>query len=189
MFSLRRILVVCSTFFFLAFFLPMKNSGQASAPVLTSLESIVVDDGQHSGDVVLKVDFDATGSAANIAPVSGPADLYAPAERVTRLFRHPGLAGSKGHIQTVYFLITANGIKKTQPIYPPVAKAAHVQGTVELVASASPDGRVSAVTLLSGPAMLQGSATDAVLHWAYPPISLDGVAVPFRVVVDIDYKL
>ena len=172
-----------------ALLVAIQSSGQTTSPPVTSLQTLVVDDGKDVGDVVLKVDFDATGSAGSITPISGPAELYASAERVTRLFRHPRLAGVTAQIQTVYFLVTANGIRKTKPIYPPIAKAAHVAGTVELVASVAADGHVNTVTTLSGPAMLMGSASDAVRQWKYPPISLDDVPVPFQVIVDVEYKL
>jgi outer membrane biosynthesis protein TonB len=185
----RHLGIVSSILFVTGVFAVIKIGAQTTPPVSTSLESIVVDDGKHTCDVVLQVDFDTTGSVAKLIPVSGSDDLYPTAERVTRFFRHASLASATSLTQTVHFWTTANGIKKTKPIYPPIARAAHVAGTVELVATISPDGHVNGVTPLSGPAMLLGSARDAIVQWTYPQILLRGVPVPFEVVVDINYKL
>jgi hypothetical protein len=49
-------------------------------------------------------------------------------------------------------------------VYPPIAKAAHVQGTVILMTRFNTDGNVDATRTLSGPAMLEKAATDFVIH-------------------------
>ncbi|RXH57059.1 energy transducer TonB [Granulicella sibirica] len=57
------------------------------------------------------------------------------------------------------------------PIYPPIAKAAHVEGNVILMASFAKDGSVADLQVLSGHAMLKGGTIDFVKGWkanAYP---------------------
>jgi hypothetical protein len=49
-------------------------------------------------------------------------------------------------------------LQKTQPIYPPIAKAARVQGTVVLQATISKTGTIENLHVISGPAMLQQAA-------------------------------
>jgi TonB family protein len=82
-----------------------------------------------------------------------------------------------------------NLIKHVDPVYPPIAKAAQVQGDVVLQIDISPDGHVAQVKPLSGPPMLIPSATSAVQEWQYKPFLLNGVAVLARTTVTIPFSL
>ena len=53
---------------------------------------------------------------------------------------------------------------KTQPVYPPIAKAAHVGGTVVLHAIISKQGTIENLVIVSGPPMLANAARDAVMY-------------------------
>ncbi len=53
-------------------------------------------------------------------------------------------------------------LQKTTPVYPPIAKAARVSGTVVLQATISKTGTIENLQVVSGPAMLQQAAMDAV---------------------------
>ena len=53
----------------------------------------------------------------------------------------------------------------TAPIYPPIAKAAHVSGDVMLLIRLEQDGTVGAATVLRGPEMLKASALAFVRGW------------------------
>ena len=53
----------------------------------------------------------------------------------------------------------------TRAVYPPIAKAAHVWGTVILLASFEPSGTVSKIDVVSGPQMLRESAVAFVKGW------------------------
>jgi len=68
-------------------------------------------------------------------------------------------------------------IKKTTPIYPAIAKTARVSGTVVMQATINRFGALENIRVLSGPAMLQQSALDAVKSWRYKPYLLDGKPV------------
>lgn len=59
------------------------------------------------------------------------------------------------------------------PVYPPMAKAAHVSGTVILRVTITKDGSVEDLKVVSGPAMLQQAAFNAVQKWRYKPIIVD----------------
>lgn len=61
-------------------------------------------------------------------------------------------------------------IKQTAPIYPAIARAAHVSGLVQVDVLIGPDGRIEKVTPRSGPAMLTGAAMECVREWVYQPI-------------------
>ena len=55
--------------------------------------------------------------------------------------------------------------ESTPLIYPPIAKAAHVTGTVVLLAAFDLTGKVTSIRALSGPLMLQGAAINYVKNW------------------------
>ena len=51
------------------------------------------------------------------------------------------------------------------PIYPPMAKAAHVEGNVIMLVRFKPSGEVEKVDIVSGAEMLQDAATNYVKGW------------------------
>jgi TonB family protein len=51
------------------------------------------------------------------------------------------------------------------PAYPPIAKAAHVEGTVILLVTFKTTGEVETVDIASGPKLLERAATDYVKTW------------------------
>jgi TonB family protein len=53
--------------------------------------------------------------------------------------------------------------------YPPIARAAHVEGDVEVSFRQTPEGRTVDVTPVSGPAMLQEIAVQNVKAWHFEP--------------------
>jgi TonB family protein len=62
------------------------------------------------------------------------------------------------------------------PIYPPLAKAAGVQGTVKLQIRIGADGHVKDTTVISGHPLLIVAATDAAKLYVYKPTMLNGQA-------------
>ncbi len=79
-------------------------------------------------------------------------------------------------------------IRKVQPNYPPLAKAARIQGTVVLQAEISKDGTIQNLQLISGHPMLAPAAIEAVRQWRYKPYLLNGepVAVDTQVIVNFN---
>jgi protein TonB len=80
-------------------------------------------------------------------------------------------------------------IMKTPPNYPPIAKAARVSGTVVLQATISTSGSVINLHVVSGPAMLQQSAIDAVRMWKYRPFMLNNQPVQFETTINVIFTL
>jgi len=76
-------------------------------------------------------------------------------------------------------------IQKTPPVYPPIAEASRVSGTVVLHATISATGVVAELRVVSGPAMLQQAALDAVRSWRYRPYLLNGEPVEFETTVNV----
>jgi len=63
------------------------------------------------------------------------------------------------------------------PIYPPIAKAARVQGTVVVDLRIGTTGKIESLKAVSGPAMLQQAAIDCLKEWTFRPFEKDGVPV------------
>jgi protein TonB len=80
-------------------------------------------------------------------------------------------------------------IQKTTPIYPPIAKAARVSGTVVLQATISKSGTIENLRVMSGPAMLQQAALEAVRQWRYRPYLLNNDPVEVDTTVNVIFTL
>jgi protein TonB len=76
-------------------------------------------------------------------------------------------------------------ISKPLPIYPEIAKTAHIQGTVLLHAIIGKDGRVAQLLFISGPPLLMRSAMDAVREWRYQPTLLNGDPVEVDTTISV----
>jgi TonB family protein len=80
-------------------------------------------------------------------------------------------------------------IKSVMPIYPKAAKAAGIQGEVQLYAVIGKTGAVKQLKVVSGPRELQQSALDAVKQWIYKPFLLNGAPVEVKTTVHVLYSL
>jgi len=86
-------------------------------------------------------------------------------------------------------VMEAKALERTQPVYPAIAKAAHVQGTVVLHAIISKAGTVDQLQLVSGPPLLVSAAMDAVRQWRYRPTLLNGEAVEVDTTIQVVFTL
>jgi periplasmic protein TonB len=75
------------------------------------------------------------------------------------------------------------------PVYPPLAKAARISGTVILQAVIGKDGSIQQLKALSGHPMLIPSAIDAVSQWKYKPYYLNGQPVEVDTQVTVNFVL
>jgi protein TonB len=80
-------------------------------------------------------------------------------------------------------------LQKVTPQYPPIAKAARVSGTVVLQATISKAGAIENLKVISGPAMLQQAALDAVRQWRYRPYLLNNEPVEVETSVNVIFSL
>lgn len=80
-------------------------------------------------------------------------------------------------------------IRHVTPVYPDLAVAAHVHGSVVLECLVSPQGQVTDVKLVRGIPLLNTSAIDAVRQWLYTPTLKDGVPVPVILTVTVRFDL
>ncbi|HVO98357.1 MAG TPA: TonB family protein [Bryobacteraceae bacterium] len=84
-------------------------------------------------------------------------------------------------------LQTADPIRRVMPVYPPMARQLHIQGTVRFIATIGKDGRVKNLELVSGNPALVKAATEAVKQWLYRPTRLNGVPVEMTTQIDLNF--
>jgi protein TonB len=75
------------------------------------------------------------------------------------------------------------------PAYPPIARAAHVEGIVILEAVIGEDGAVRDVRVLRSIPLLDAAAIEAVHRWRFTPTLLNGQPVPIVMTVTVAFKL
>ncbi len=80
-------------------------------------------------------------------------------------------------------------VKAIEPVYPPNAKRMRIEGAVQLLATISKDGDISAIKILGGDLQLTHSAADAVKHWKYKPYLLNGSPVEVQTPITVIFKL
>lgn len=79
--------------------------------------------------------------------------------------------------------------RQVQPVYPQIARTAHIQGTVMLHAIIAKDGTIQELTYVSGPALLMRAAMDAVRQWRYKPTLLNGEPVEVDTTIQVVFTL
>jgi protein TonB len=80
-------------------------------------------------------------------------------------------------------------IKHVAPVYPPVAVAGKIEGSVRLEALIDVRGHVIEVQILEGNPLFEEAALEAVRHWVYTPTLLDGVPVPLILTITVHFQL
>ena len=80
-------------------------------------------------------------------------------------------------------------VQRVPPVYPSNARTARVQGTVQVSVTVGPDGRVQDVQPLSGPALLEPAAIQAVAQWVYHPYLLNGQPVSGQTTANVNFSL
>lgn len=80
-------------------------------------------------------------------------------------------------------------IEKVEPVYPPLAKEAQIQGTVRFSAVIDKDGHIKNLTLVSGHPLLVEAAQQAVQQWRYKPTLLNGEPVEVVTQIEVNFRL
>lgn len=110
-------------------------------------------------------------NASPLAPPPPPVPVPEPPRRVGGIIRPPE--------RTVF----------KAPEYPPVAKAARIEGMVVLEATLDERGVVQNVTVLRSVPLLDQAAIDAVRQWRYLPTRLNGVAISIIMTVTVTFSM
>jgi protein TonB len=121
-----------------------------------------------------------TGSLASNNPIIGSIGTALPVVASPPPTAHP---------PRISHMMEGNLIYKVQPVYPPLARAARIQGAVVIRAIISRNGSIENLQTLSGHPMLVGAALDAVRQWRYRPYILNGDPVEVETQVTVNFSL
>jgi protein TonB len=140
----------------------------------------------------LKNDLQALGASNQAAPTQGFS-----AAGMDNMGSNPVFTGSgpKVKVEAAKRVSISAGIavgllvQKTPPVYPAIAKSAHISGTVVIQATISKSGSIENSRVVSGPTMLRQSALDAVKTWRFRPYLLDGQPVEVETTVNVVFNL
>ncbi len=140
----------------------------------------------HDIDAVRPPQF---GGSTDAIPGALPMDG---ALRVTQILRTTEPTAPRLNVQRVRVSSgVAQGllIRQVNPIYPPLAKAARIEGKVLLQATIGKDGTVENLHLISGHPMLAPAAIDAVKQWRYKPYYLNAEPIEVETTITVNFTL
>ncbi len=80
-------------------------------------------------------------------------------------------------------------LEKVEPVYPPLAQLARIEGIVVLRAIISKAGEIENLELVSGPPLLVPAAIGAVKKWRYRPFLLNGVPMEVDTQVTVTFRI
>jgi periplasmic protein TonB len=109
---------------------------------------------------------DGHGPSVTVAPVKAPARINV----------------STGVLQGML-------LAPIHPVYPAIARAAHVEGTVIVEAVISRQGTIESLHVVSGPAMLQNAALDAIRAARYQPYRLNGEPTEVQTTITVNFRM
>ena len=98
---------------------------------------------------------------------------------------HPTLA----HPLQISQVLEGNLIQRIQPMYPPAAKLAGLQGAVVLQAIISREGKVEEIAVVDGNPILARAAVAAVKQWLYRPYYLNKEPVEVQTQITVNFLL
>jgi protein TonB len=82
-----------------------------------------------------------------------------------------------------------NLVYRVQPVYPPLARQARIQGPVQLRAIISKAGTIENLVVLSGHPMLVAAAIEAVRQWRYRPYLLNNEPIEVETEITVNFVL
>jgi protein TonB len=80
-------------------------------------------------------------------------------------------------------------LSSVAPAYPQLARNQRLSGDVKIDALIGENGHVSAMKVISGPALLHQAAMEALRQWKYQPATLNGQPMAMHLTVTVQFKL
>jgi periplasmic protein TonB len=99
------------------------------------------------------------------------------------------VAQAKGPVHVSTGVLQGMLIAPIRPVYPVIAKAAGVQGSVVVEAVISREGRIESLHVVSGPQMLQGAAIEAIRQARYQPYRLNGDPTEVQTTITVNFRM
>jgi protein TonB len=101
----------------------------------------------------------------------------------------PTLRVPPSHAIRTSSMLEGNLIRRIEPVYPPLARSARIQGPVVLSALISKAGSIEDLRALSGHPMLVKAAIDAVSQWRYRPYILNNEPIEVETQITVNFYL
>lgn len=98
-------------------------------------------------------------------------------------------ASSSKRISLSNGVLQGNAIKKVQPAYPAIAKAAKASGAVQVEITISEEGKVINASVSNGHPLLRDAALEAARQWEFKPIMVSGAAVKAQGTLTFNFTL
>ena len=114
----------------------------------------------------------SAGTPQDQAPVAAPNFSVGGSSEITSLARP--VNSSTPAMLAQSDLVNARAIRTAPAIYPGIAKARRISGTVVVRITVGKDGKVTNPKFISGPAIFEDAAFDAVKQWVFKPATLNG---------------
>jgi len=126
-----------------------------------------------------------TVGAIGIGPIAPSSNTLpsAPPPPPERKPEPPKLVRVGGSVRPPAILFRVN------PAYPPLAKAARIQGVVKLEGIIAKNGAVVQLKVIGGHPLLVKASLDAVAQWRYTPTLLNGEPVDVIAPIDVNFIL
>jgi TonB family protein len=86
-------------------------------------------------------------------------------------------------------VLQGKAIKKVQPPYPPIARAARASGPVQVQVIISETGEVIEASVVSGHPLLRDAALQAARQWLFHPTELSAVPVKVQGILTFNFTL
>jgi TonB family protein len=133
------------------------------------------------------------------APASTRAGAPVSPEEKVRLVVYPQPPGdgeggvslnpSSGTVRFSAGELSGQATKRVMPDYPPEAKYARAQGTVQVEVTVSESGKVIEAKVVSGHELLRGAAVEAAKKWEFKPAEVSGAPVRMQGVLVFSFAL
>jgi protein TonB len=175
------------SFAFLASVLVQSNQPEVALPMAMRAAALEPDDVSHRLLVVSTLTrLNRRDEARTAAEAALKLDVTEQQRRALQsLLARPDAGETAGPVAST----SAQPTRRVDPVYPPIAQAARVQGLVVLEATVGPDGKVRDARVVQSIPLLDQAAIDAVLQWEFPPRLVDGVPVAATASVAVQFTL
>src|SRR5262249_34667916 len=120
---------------------------------------------------------------------SGVAPSQAPPRPAVAALNQSAPAEAPKRITVSGGVLQGSAIKKVQPSYPPVAKAAKASGAVQVQILVSETGEVIEASVINGHPLLRDAALQAARQWQFKPTELSGKPVKVQGILTFNFTL
>ncbi len=118
-----------------------------------------------------------------------PDETVEKVERMTAQIEKPIPAGAPRQVKVSGGVLQGAAVRRVQPLYPPLAKAAGVQGAVQVQLTISEKGEVEAAEVVSGHPLLRDASLEAARQWVFKPTELEGRPVKVQGIITFNFTL